>query len=768
MKRAGTRLLAYTLLMSMFLSSFSIPVYAEETESIEDQTIDETAFESKTETVIEESILLESETESIILETEIEMMESEIIDEMYLTEETAVITGFEPLTEGERKYILNKADKPSLEQFLEALPKTLSVIFENGETAVIDVWWECTDEAFDTSESYYFHFTPKWDKTKYVLSEGLDLINDAPYVAVFLTDDGTQTTPVTSLKNETTIYNFLKTEMNLNTAAACGILANIYKESSFNPNAGGDGGTSYGICQWHNQRFTSMKNWCTENDYDYKSLEGQLNYLKRELSDNKYLWNGKTIYEKISTVENTAEGAYQAAYYWCKLYEVPADTENSSKKRGVLARDTYWPVYKNDTASDNSGSSGDDTTDDDTVSDVTYKITFNANGGTGGPKYQTKTKGQTMTITSLEPTRSLTVKFDADGGECAVTSKDLNFTFKGWNTKSDGTGSLYAAGAPYKTDGEITLYAQWEAPVIGELPEAERDGYIFAGWFTKGGERVSPNRTVMVEQTYYAHWTDEQTYGNIKDFVTRLYNVCLNREPDEAGLADWTAQLSKKQITGIKAAYGFVFSPEFKAKNLCNEDYVKQLYQAFLGRDYDAAGLADWVGQLEQGKTREEIFNGFALSQEFKGLCEQYGITQGYRIAVPAYGTVPAGNCSMCGKEDGVTGFVKRLYRVCLNREADAEGLKDWTGKLRNRTESGRDVAYGFIFSPEFTNKKYVNEDYVEYLYEAFMGRSSDETGKNDWLNRMKNGWSRKQVFDGFVGSQEFDNICKSYGIVRD
>ena len=92
----------------------------------------------------------------------------------------------------------------------------------------------------------------------------------------------------------------------------------------------------------------------------------------------------------------------------------------------------------------------------------------------------------------------------------------------------------------------------------------------------------------------------------------------------------------------------------------------------------------------------------------------------------------------------------------------------DWTNKLRNHTATGRSVAYGFIFSQEFIGKNYNNSDYVEYLYNAFMGRGSDPSGKTDWLNRMDKGWTREQVFDGFVGSQEFTGICNSYGITRD
>ncbi|PWM75583.1 MAG: hypothetical protein DBX59_00985 [Bacillota bacterium] len=262
--------------------------------------------------------------------------------------------------------------------------------------------------------------------------------------------------------------------------------------------------------------------------------------------------------------------------------------------------------------------------------------------------------------------------------------------------------------------------------------------------------------------------TAQPGYGTgVEGFVTRLYEVCLDRSPDSAGLADWVNKLKSHTASGAQVAYGFVFSNEFKGKNYCNEDYVKQLYRAFLGRESDSAGLADWVGKLESGSTREEVFNGFSQSNEFKGICSEYGITLGDPIAIPQYGTVPTGSCSVCGEPDGVTAFVTRLYDICLDRKPDASGLKDWTNQLWNHSNSGRGVAFGFIFSDEFQGKNYDNGTYVDYLYKAFLGRNSDPAGKADWLNRMAQGWTREQIFDGFVGSDEFTGICQSYGIVR-
>jgi uncharacterized repeat protein (TIGR02543 family) len=39
---------------------------------------------------------------------------------------------------------------------------------------------------------------------------------------------------------------------------------------------------------------------------------------------------------------------------------------------------------------------------------------------------------------------------------------NTGFTFSGWNTSSDGSGTAYADGATYAFDADVTLYAQWE------------------------------------------------------------------------------------------------------------------------------------------------------------------------------------------------------------------------------------------------------------------------------------------------------------------
>ena len=77
----------------------------------------------------------------------------------------------------------------------------------------------------------------------------------------------------------------------------------------------------------------------------------------------------------------------------------------------------------------------------------TYKVTYNANGGSGAPANQTKTYGVTLKLSSTVPTRT-------------------NYTFKGWATSSSATTATYAAGANYTANAAVTLYAVWELAYV--------------------------------------------------------------------------------------------------------------------------------------------------------------------------------------------------------------------------------------------------------------------------------------------------------------
>ena len=119
----------------------------------------------------------------------------------------------------------------------------------------------------------------------------------------------------------------------------------------------------------------------------------------------------------------------------------------------------------------------------------------------------------------------------------------------------------------------------------------------------------------------------EPNQGTI-DFATRLYTTCLGRDADQGGLLAWARQLANQRDTGTGAARGFFFSSEFTNQNVDNEEYVRRLYRTFMGREADEAGFNAWVAQLNEGVSREAVFNGFAESPEFTRICASYGIVR--------------------------------------------------------------------------------------------------------------------------------------------
>ena len=120
--------------------------------------------------------------------------------------------------------------------------------------------------------------------------------------------------------------------------------------------------------------------------------------------------------------------------------------------------------------------------------------------------------------------------------------------------------------------------------------------------------------------------------ANVEAFVTRFYQQCLSREPEQAGLDAWANALLDGSLSGADVAYGFIFSQEFINRNTSNEDFVTILYRAFLNREHDSAGFNTWLDILNGSPTgdrttREQVLNGFIYSVEFENFCISYGIS---------------------------------------------------------------------------------------------------------------------------------------------
>ena len=164
-----------------------------------------------------------------------------------------------------------------------------------------------------------------------------------------------------------------------------------------------------------------------------------------------------------------------------------------------------------------------------------YFVSYNANGGTNPP----------VDTTAYEKGASIPLK----GQE---NMKREGYSFTGWNTKPDGSGTSYAAGSSYpNVSGSLVLYAQWkkldsitiqydanggekpptdsttyyagQTAIVAEAGEMFRNGYTFSGWNTKAngtGTAYRPGVSIpnlKKSLTLYAQWKNNTSESSKTD-----------------------------------------------------------------------------------------------------------------------------------------------------------------------------------------------------------------------------------------------------------
>ena len=295
------------------------------------------------------------------------------------------ISGFAPLPD--RVFSCPREEKPSLADLVRRFPETLAVTLD-GKPASLPVSWVCVGGGYEDTDFYYYQFSPVWDTSLYAFP-GDSTANGAPsgtipYIGVFLTPgdgasvtNGTSLLAVTNSSYEEEIFQYLTENMELPSAAACGIMANLYAESGFLPanlqntferklgftdasytEAVDSGaydnfvhdGAGYGLCQWtYWSRKQGLLDLAQNRSVSIGDLHTQLDYMRSELSSTYFRPAGSdrsvSLFRYLLSVPDTGAGACDAAVQFCMQFEKPANKEAVSAARGNLARDTYWAEY---------------------------------------------------------------------------------------------------------------------------------------------------------------------------------------------------------------------------------------------------------------------------------------------------------------------------------------------------------------------------------------------------------------------------------------
>jgi Domain of unknown function (DUF4214) len=124
------------------------------------------------------------------------------------------------------------------------------------------------------------------------------------------------------------------------------------------------------------------------------------------------------------------------------------------------------------------------------------------------------------------------------------------------------------------------------------------------------------------------------------DFIDGLWVGALQHQPDQATLDSWAnslisadAQGGDQRLAQARTLARAVFtSSEYAALNRSDEDFVTDLYAAYLGRDPDEGGYNSWLAALHDDEAngrdgREHLIQGFEYSTEFANVVASIEMT---------------------------------------------------------------------------------------------------------------------------------------------
>jgi len=363
------------------------------------------------------------------------------------------------------------------------------------------------------------------------------------------------------------------------------------------------------------------------------------------------------------------------------------------------------------------------------------------------------------------------------GGIFHIISADGTQNIEGFNA--------FVGSSSYETlKGKAEEQALWSSPITADI---DNDGFLEIIYGTGNffhdsrGEYIRvwnhdgtlKFKLSTVGRTFSTPLVaDINNDGNLEILATTLegYLFCWNNKGE---------QIFATQTLSYKATSADPIFSSPIAVDINNDNKLEILY---------AQGaqivMVNYLGeQLSNNNKREMIF------EQFKGSPAVYDIDNDGILDLISGGTntnkdkavvyrwkfnntthvakdVNIGRYQLLQSTHNIQRFVKRFYQKVLNREAEPSGLEYWIDELGTGIRAGSDVARGFIFSQEFTQKDFDNETYVTILYEAFFNRPPDSLGFNSWIEAMSNGKSKSEILDGFLYSLEFNNLCKKYGII--
>lgn len=274
------------------------------------------------------------------------------------------------------------------------------------------------------------------------------------------------------------------------------------------------------------------------------------------------------------------------------------------------------------------------------------KLTVNPNGGTWRDTTDIATENQDEgTELNLGTPTPPSVTFNLDGG--ALKGEEPKaITFKEWQLKDGAPGEL--SGNTYTFgNGNATITAIYNnTPVT--LPDAEKSGYIFDGWFkdtTRVGGAES-NYTPKGAVTLTAHWTEESTTNIELAFIDAsgeekhgTPNPLVLHENQTSGtvttpeIADYTGYTTKYWAKGTTPDSPQVATSGGTLNNVSENGTYYAVYQKQVEVNFNLDGATGTPPETLTGNVKVNSSNLSNISGTNITLPTETPTKQGYKFA---------------------------------------------------------------------------------------------------------------------------------------
>ena len=402
---------------------------------------------------------------------------------------------------------------------------------------------------------------------------------------------------------------------------------------------------------------------------------------------------------------------------------------------------------------------------------IVYTVTYNANGGTGAMEVQSGT------VEGIELSDNT---FTREG-----------YTFTGWNTVADGTGTPYADKAKVALTENITLYAQWKIKTYeitwvdgnGKTLQIDKVNYGEMPAYT--GETPTKASTAQYEYTFNGQWSPALTKVTCDATYTAQFTKALRSYTVTWVDEDGTTPL-------YRATFNYGVAPKYEGDTPTKENTAQYTY-TFEGwrvdgddRVYTTENLPTVTGAVTYKAVYSETVNTYTVTwvdedgtTPLYSATVEYGVVPGYNGAPPTKKNTAKYTYTFEGwRVDGeetvyttenlpkVTGAVTYIavYNETVNTYTVTWNL--WDGK----TIYSESIRYGTL--PEYNAGKYgdiaalahqANEEWT-YTFQGWNPEITEVTGDITYTAKLAKTKTTYTVTWMLDNDREIDKTTVEYG----